>query len=72
MDKQAKVTDVLIGEIDLLRRKIEALVLLLDEKGVISREEFEAKIKSVSEEEKLSMILKMLEKEEAKNTKTKK
>lgn len=72
MEKQAKITDVLIGEVDLLRKKVEALVVLLDEKGVATRDEFETKMKSVSEEEKVSMILKMLEKEEAKNTKTKK
>lgn len=65
--KRKEVLDILIGEVDLLRRKIEALVLLLDEKGVIARDEFEAKVKEVSEEEKLDMIIKMLEKGEILN-----
>ena len=60
--KEKDVLDIVIGEVDLLRRKIEALVLLLDEKGVIARDEFEAKVREVTEEEKLDMLIKMLEK----------
>lgn len=69
--KRKEVLDILIGEVDLIRRKIEALVLLLDEKGVIARDEFEAKVKEVSEEEKLDMLIKMLEKGEIINNKKK-
>jgi len=62
MEKQLKVTDILISEIDLLRKKIEALVQLLDEKRVVTRDEVETKLKSLSGEAKVSEILKIIEK----------
>ena len=52
-----EVVDVLIGEVALTRRKIESLLEVLDEKGVISKEEFRIKMKKKNEEERLDILM---------------
>ena len=52
-----EVVDVLIGEVALTRRKIESLLEVLDEKGVISKEEFRTKMKKKNEEERLDILM---------------
>jgi hypothetical protein len=55
-----EVIDVLIGEVALTRRKIESLLEVLDEKGLISQEEFKNKLKEKSEKEKLEILIESL------------
>ncbi len=52
-----EVIDVLIGEMALTRRKIESLLEVLDENGVVSKQEFKNKLKEKSEEEKLGILI---------------
>jgi hypothetical protein len=54
------IIDVLIGELALTRRKIDALLELLDEEGVISEERFASKLKEKSEKDKLEILMKSL------------
>ncbi len=54
---QSEVIDVLIGEMALTRRRIESLLELLDEKGLVSKAEFIAHLKKKTEEEKLNIYV---------------
>ncbi len=60
--KVEEVLDILIGEVALSRRKIETLIELLDEKGLLTDEEFRNKLKEVSEAEKLEMLISITKK----------
>ncbi|HDH28584.1 MAG TPA: hypothetical protein ENH13_05580 [Euryarchaeota archaeon] len=53
----SEIIDVLIGEMALTRRKIESILELLDEKGVISKSEFISHLKKKTEEEKLNIYV---------------
>jgi hypothetical protein len=55
-----EITDVLIGELALTRRKIDALLEVLDEEGVVSAERFASKLKEKSEKDKLEILMKSL------------
>lgn len=55
-----EVVDVLIGEVALTRRKFESLLEVLDEKGLISQEEFKNKFKEKSKTEKLEILIESL------------
>ncbi len=52
-----EVIDVLIGEVALTRRKIESLLEVLEEKGVVSPEEFSNKLREKTEEERLEILI---------------
>jgi len=52
-----EIIDVLIGEMALTRRKIESLLEILDEKGVLSKSEFIDHLKKKTEEEKLNIYV---------------
>jgi hypothetical protein len=52
-----EIIDVLIGEVALTRRKIESLVEILDEKGLLTQEEFKIKVKEKSEKEKIEILM---------------
>jgi hypothetical protein len=52
-----EILDVLIGEVALTRRKIESLLDVLDEEGVVSLDRFKSKLKEKSEKEKLEFLL---------------
>jgi hypothetical protein len=55
-----EIIDILIGEVALTRRKIESLIEVLEEKGIISQAEFKNKLKEKSEEEKLLTLVESL------------
>ena len=52
-----EIIDVLIGEMALTRRKIESMLEMLDEKGVLSKSEFIDHLKKKTEEEKLNIYV---------------
>jgi len=52
-----EIIDVLIGEMALTRRKVESILELLDEKGVVSKSEFIDHLKKKTEEEKLNIYV---------------
>lgn len=52
-----EIIDVIIGEVAFTRRKMESLLELLDEKGLITREEFKNKFKEKTEDERLGMLM---------------
>ncbi len=54
---QSEIIDVLIGEMALTRRRIESLLEVLDEKGVVSKAEFIDNLKKKTEEEKLNIYV---------------
>ncbi len=53
----SEIIDVLIGEMALTRRRIESLLEVLDEKGVVSKAEFIDNLKKKTEEEKLNIYV---------------
>jgi len=55
-----EILDVLISELALTRRKLESLIELMDEKGLVSNVEFRNKLKEKSEEEKLQILMESL------------
>jgi hypothetical protein len=57
-----EIIDVLIGEVALTRRKIESLLDVLDEEGVVSKDRFQNKLKEKTEKEKLEILIKSLSK----------
>jgi hypothetical protein len=55
-----EIIDVLIGEVALTRRKIESLLDVLDEEGIVSKDRFQNKLKEKTEKEKLEILIKSL------------
>jgi hypothetical protein len=53
----SEIIDVLIGEMALTRRKVESVLELLDEKGLVSKSEFKDHLKKKTEEEKLNIYV---------------
>lgn len=54
--KIEETLDILIGEVALSRRKIETIIELLDEKGLLAYAEFKNKLKENTEAEKLELL----------------
>jgi hypothetical protein len=52
-----EIIDVLIGEMALTRRRIESLLEILDEKGLVSKSEFIDHLKKKTEEEKVNIFV---------------
>lgn len=57
-----EVIDILIGEMAHSRRKLESIVEVLEEKGVLSSAEIKNKLKEKTEEDKLDILLKSISK----------
>ncbi len=52
-----EIIDVLIGEMALTRRRIESLLEILEEKGLVSKSEFIDHLKKKTEEEKVNIFV---------------
>ncbi len=60
VEKVDEILDILIGEVALSRRKFQTLMDLLDEKGIVSKGEFQTKFKEKTAKDKLEMLIKVV------------